>query len=107
MRLIDADRLKSVIKINMVNNEIKAMFNQYVDCQPTVNGWHDLRENPEDLPKDSKDYLIHLHHGGSMKGILRDEYWVGKHISEKEWLIEGFSCFTDDVIEVVAWKEIE
>lgn len=36
MRLIDADRLKTVIDINMMNKEIKNMFNQYVDNQPTA-----------------------------------------------------------------------
>lgn len=55
MRLIDADRLKTVIDMNMANNEIKAMFNLYVDIQPTVNEWIPVSER---LPEEHRNVIV-------------------------------------------------
>lgn len=52
MRLIDADRLKTVIDRNIVDGSVKDLFNQYVDIQPTA---YDAEKVLEELNKSLYD----------------------------------------------------
>lgn len=61
--------------------------------------WHDLRKNPDDLPKNQNEVLCLL---------WEDSYYIGYyHINSKMWCFDEFSLSEDEnKDEVTAWCEI-
>lgn len=56
-----------------------------------IETWHDLREDPDDLPRDSREVLI---------AYGEDDYGIGEY-----W--EGTEGWGNTIIPVIAWKYIE
>lgn len=61
--------------------------------------WHDLRKNPNDLPKNQNEVLCLL---------WEDSYYIGHyHINSKMWCFNEFSLSEDEnEDEVTAWCEL-
>jgi len=77
-------------------------INNWIDVRP--DGWHDLRENPEDLPEAKKKNLviaIHVHTQPRGNTILCIDYDV--HYTGSRWLKDS-GCFTHSVLDVIAWQ---
>ena len=55
--------------------------------------WHDLRKNPNDLPKDGLDIVV-WNSGADKFSMTASPYWVR-------------NCAKDSGYNIVAWKEIE
>lgn len=55
--------------------------------------WHDLRKNPDDLPKDGLDIVV-WNSGADKFSMTASPYWVR-------------NCANDSGYNIVAWKEIE
>ena len=57
--------------------------------------WHDLRKDPNDLPKDDKKYFIYTNLGNYYFTQFRETYWVG--VMTNEFVSNN---------AVIAWCEI-
>lgn len=64
-------------------------------------GWHDLRKNPNDLPKEAGYYLIIHENARAYKEAFILRYGVSEE--EGHWLDDCHECFDNNVI---AWHEI-
>lgn len=59
--------------------------------------WHDLRKNPNDLPKEEKEVLVYMW----------DSYYIGSYSSEDvEWWFNEFSLDYKRLDEIIAWCEL-
>ena len=70
-------------------NEIQAFLAGLKAGRPQ---WHDLRENPNDLPKDNNEVLVYMW----------DSYYIG-YFNLDSWHFENFSEGTE---QADAWCEI-
>lgn len=63
----------------------------------TENGiqWHDLRKNPNDLPKEDKKYFVYTNLGNYYFTRFRKTYWIG--VTTNEFVSNN---------AVIAWCEI-
>lgn len=69
--------------------------------------WHDLRENPEDLPKEEKDVLCVV--SGSVGNVIYEESYVVMYYDsdEKLWIDGAIDGHFPYRLTVLAWREIE
>lgn len=73
--------------------ELEIYTDGFNDGYQKANEWHDLRKNPNDLPKEKVDvYILYAWKEVDVKHLE----W------NKEWWGNGHCSFTD----VIAWKEI-
>lgn len=59
--------------------------------------WHDLRKDPNDLPKDDKEYVVKVKEYGGIS-VYIGRYW------KKEKMFTGY--YLQELV-VIKWKEIE
>lgn len=64
------------------------------------NEWHDLRKNPQDLPKEPGAYLTE--HGGMNPTVLR--YNDGWNVAK---FSDGSEYRDAEIFDVIAWAEYE
>ena len=64
-----------------------------------ANEWHDLRNNPNDLPEENSDILFYTEVYEHKSIHLGNRHWGNK------WWVTSESFYVGD--EVIAWKEIE
>lgn len=64
--------------------------------------WHDLRKNPNDLPKIDDMVLVCFEWKGKFSGDIYTDYVTSYH---NGILFDGFQI--DGLYKVIAWREIE
>lgn len=65
--------------------------------------WHDLRKNPNDLPREENDYLLCLY-DKETKSVFYEVMGLAKRYADSEdWYVESMIWNIEDVI---AWTEI-
>ena len=72
-------------------------YDGYHECQKE-HEWHDLKKDPNDLPKDDKEYLVIFCYDN--KGAKRMCYEVRDNLQHD---FEIHRCYTE---QIIAWKEI-
>lgn len=82
----------------------------YEDCKPK---WHDLKKNPNDLPKEGVEVLVLYSNTYDDKGLVVNKhtlrYELAQYINDEEDLTEWYwveSGLDDMVHEVIAWREL-
>ena len=79
-----ADKLKQ-------ENVKDFLVSLWVDCA-TENGiqWHDLRKDPNDLPKKNKSYWVYIDYQGNKiyQSIVWQGYWLGWNCIPLAWCEE-------------------
>ena len=91
-QVLDAATINSITK-KQVLNVVSWLFNKQQKYR-----WHDLRDNPSDLPEDNKDVLV------SVKNGCVNRTW---HVScgWRNTTAKKASYYSDK--SVLAWREIE
>ena len=94
---------KDCLVLEMSNHYITDVRQAYIDGA-TENGiqWHDLRKDPNDLPKEEGDYFLCLY-DNETKSIFYEVFGFAKRYADREeWYVESMLWNIEDVI---AWCE--
>lgn len=67
--------------------------------------WHDLKKNPEDLPADNTDKLVHTDEGSYAVAYYRE--CIGKWCFYNPDINHGCSYIEESSLIVDGWREIE
>lgn len=91
--------LSSLREIKKQKEEKEQLKQQITEAKESGVVWHDLRKNPNDLPKNQNEVLCLL---------WEDSYYIGYyHINSKMWCFNEFSLSEDEnEDEVTAWCEL-
>lgn len=107
-----AERFRKKYKQDIIDNDDFEMLDNFdVNVErayiagATENGiqWHNLRKDPNDLPKEEGDYFLCLY-DNETKSIFYEVFGFAKRYADREdWYVESMLWTIDDV---VAWCEI-
>lgn len=106
-RIIDAcDLAIKALKIADCKDQIISETNRFINAVNEIIGlekyrWHDLRNNPEDLPGDFRKVLI------CIKGLEGKESGINTAVHSKKTKTWGATMFTLEESDVIAWRYIE
>lgn len=111
------EKVKELITIGLAEGRKEGYEQGYEDCRHYAHDyykpkWHDLRKEPNDLPKESEEVLAVYSNTYGAKGLLTDknhlryklvQYYLEEEIGEWLWVESGTD---DDIHEVIAWCEL-
>ncbi|MCQ2086631.1 MAG: hypothetical protein MJZ37_00945 [Bacilli bacterium] len=101
---------------NAIEDKCEAFRESYADFLAGIEAgkpkWHDLRKDPNDLPKEGIEVLVLYSNTYDDNGLVLNKYALryelAKYINDEEDLTEWYwiDARTDDMVhEVIAWCE--
>lgn len=102
--IVDENMARDLIKVGLAEGRKEGYEQGYEDCRHYAHDyykpkWHDLRKNPNDLPKECKNVLC-------LCGIGARYYSVGHLIKTDNNLSWWLNIGSKKLYNIIAWCEI-
>lgn len=87
------------VEINgKVYHSVQEMIERIIDLEK-VNEWHDLRNNPSDLPQENGKYLVSVNNENYYETDVA-QFWKGEGFEDFNMFIDNYGA-----THLVAWKK--